>query len=139
MSNKKWPGIRDELSKELYKKCPALNALLETQVPNPEHLRSCVLELVRAFLSIISQQSEANANPVPPVEKKVQPAPSRKVLDWQEQNALIDQLRSALTRMMVGVTKVSVPSCDWYEFIEGDAVDEAKKLLPRNDGGTYGV
>jgi hypothetical protein len=41
-------------------------------------------------------------------------------------------LEAAATRMIVGITKQSVPSCEWYDGIEHDGATEASKLIGIN-------
>lgn len=55
---------------------------------------------------------------------------------------LVQQLRTqraalagAIIRMMVGVTRESLPTCDYYEGIEHDACDEARAALASLEGG----
>lgn len=40
-----------------------------------------------------------------------------------------DALGVALERLIVGVTKESTPTCDWYDGIEWDAVEESRTAL----------
>ena len=41
---------------------------------------------------------------------------------------------SALARLVVGVTKQSSTTCDWYEGILGDALDEAQQAIAHAQG-----
>ena len=42
-----------------------------------------------------------------------------------------DDLLAVCSRMMVGITKKSIPNCDWYEGIEVDGADEAEAAIAK--------
>ena len=44
------------------------------------------------------------------------------------------ELVTALVRLLVGVTKESAFDCEWYEGLEGDAIEEARCLIAKIDG-----
>lgn len=48
-----------------------------------------------------------------------------------------DELQSAATRMLVGITKESTAGCDWYEGIEHDAAAELQDILRLSEGSPY--
>ncbi len=42
---------------------------------------------------------------------------------------IIKDIEQAYRRLMVGITKKDTPTCDYYEGILGDAIDELREAL----------
>lgn len=45
-----------------------------------------------------------------------------------------DALLAALDRMLVGITGESTPTCDWYEGIAEDTIEQARAALKSAEG-----